>query len=71
MKITIEPDRKEEEKVKKAVFDNVVEFALTGTVMQENIMPQPFNKTHGDTFVLIGKLAELSERLRKFNDNPN
>jgi len=68
MKIIIEPDKKEEKDVQRVVYSGVVEFGLCGTLVEGDILIKPFNRTHGDTFVLIGKLEELKERLRKFND---
>lgn len=68
MRIIIEADKKEEKDIKRTVYNGVVEFALSGTLVEGEIIPKPFNRTHGDTFVLYGKLAELQERLRKLHD---
>ncbi len=66
MKITIESENDEEKSRfgEGKVFNKVCEFALTGIALEANVLPHHFNLTHGDTFVLFGKLEELKERLR-------
>ena len=70
MKITIEPET-DDEKTKfgdTRILTKVCEFALTGIALEADILPHHFNLTHGDTYVLFGKLAELQERIRTIHD---
>jgi len=69
MKITIEPDSDFDEDVSVKEYKGVYEFALTGTMLDGGVLPHAFNHTHGNTFVLIGKLEELKERLRRYHDS--
>ena len=62
MIITIEPSKGEDFDL--VVYKDVSEFALTATSMRGKVLPNPINHTHGDPFVLIGKLEELKERMR-------
>lgn len=66
MKITIEPDDGDD--FKKEVYENVFEFAIVGTSMTEKIIPQNIIRSHGNKYILIGKMAELKERLRNVVD---
>jgi len=72
MRIEIHPETKEEKKdFQKKIYENVYEFALTGSYLEAKVKPSSFNHTQGDTIVLFGKLEELKERLRAFHDaNP-
>lgn len=62
MRITIEKDDGD-----KTVFEHVTEFTLVGTDMQGKVMPTPINVSYGNSFVLIGKLEEMKERLRQYH----
>jgi len=68
MKITIEAEVEQEKKnlKKPIIYNKVFEFALIGTATKQDIIPYSVAHTHGDPFVLIGKLEELKERLRKY-----
>lgn len=71
MKIIIEPDVKGE-KGEKRVFTNVFEFAIVGTFVDKGIRRCSFSDCYiEDRFVLIGKLEEIKERIRSYNDNSN
>lgn len=65
MRIEITPENESEKKeFKKAIYENVYEFALTGTRLASKVKPTPIVHTHGNNFVLLGKLAEIKERIR-------
>ena len=64
MKITIEPDMPEEDEIQSKTYNNVTEFVLGGTSMEQKVLPRPFSYTHGDKYVLIGKIEEIKERIR-------
>lgn len=69
MKITLEPETDDEKKQysETLVFEKVFEFCLAGSLMQSQIVPQDFNHTHGDSYKIFGRLAEMQERIRKFH----
>lgn len=63
MKIVISPETEAEKKrLKEAVFSNVCEFALIGTLI-DGVLPRNFWSWDGDRFVLLGRVSELHERL--------
>ena len=69
MRITIEPETDEENgKHERVVYEQVYEFAITGSWMRGDVVPTPIHHTHGDTYSLYGRLAELQERLRRHHD---
>lgn len=59
MKITIKLDNGDT-----VVYKDVYEFALTASSLKGKILPGPINHTHGDPFVLVGKLEELKCRMQ-------
>ena len=65
MKITISPETEDEQKYGEVVFENVFEYGLVGSLMASKVVPQDFNRSHGDTYKIYGRLEELQERLRK------
>ena len=70
MKITIEAEEGEE--LEPIVFENVCEYAMIGTTMQQKIIPESFHGWKGvNTFTLLGKVEELKERLRDSGRNTN
>jgi len=71
MRIEIIPENEKEAKdLEKKVYENVYEFAMTGSLFKEKVKYEPFNHLYvDDMFVLLGKLEELKERL-KSNANP-
>lgn len=71
MKITIETENENEREQfgDNKVLHKVCEFALTGIALEAGVLPHHFNLTHGDTFVLFGKLEELQERIRVMHNS--
>ena len=69
MRITIEPETKEEKKqIKEAkVIEQVFEFAITGRFIKKPCgCVQDFSHLHtgADKIVLLNKLSELKDRLK-------
>ena len=64
MKIIIKPENENEPK--ETIYDNVCEFAICGYRMRGDIIYDSINHSHGDKYILIGKLEELKERLKDY-----
>lgn len=66
MKITIEMDDGDT-----TVFSHVAEFALVATDIPTVSCPVAVNISHGNSFVLVGRLEEMKERLRQHHASPD
>ena len=68
MKITIEPEEGDDFETK--VYERVFEFGLVGRCVPKGLFEQAFSHLHiADKFVLLGRIAELQERLRHGSSN--
>jgi len=64
MKITIEPDMPEEKGMDSYTYNNIIEFGISGLMLENRLYKHSINHSHGDKFEVIGRLYGLIERLR-------
>lgn len=66
MKISIEPETKEEKKLsKKLVWENVFQYAIAGNMMRKKLAPGTFRNSYiSDPNELIGQIEMVKEDIK-------